>query len=416
MKLFHFPIPRSAVALPLAALLVACDPGYSTDLLYRPTGTSPRTCAVCKPNYLYADRDVVIPQQVDINGHSYIVSSIADSAFADQPRLRSVTIPASVTVIASNAFAASQGIARYIVEPGNPYFSSDSDGCLFQDGRRILVNYPAGRTNELFDLPEGVQEVSTHAFCYSVHLRRVSLPASLKEIGQHAFYHSGVQSILVSEHNPYLIDSSGVVLSGDGKRFIQYPLGRTGDYRIPEGVERIDDRSFAHADDLGIISIPRSVEQIGPFAFYCSLVRGFDVAPGNATYSSRNGLLLSADGTRLLAVPPGRVGVLSVPEGVTDICQCAATNCLQLTEVELPTGLLRVGPGAFAYCSSLERVALPPSVRLIESGAFAGCARLDKVDVVGSNLPPTGLDNGPLEQAAVARGLTLQPCAPGYKQ
>lgn len=401
-------------ALGVALVTDGCAGGHSTDLHYQRTGSNPYTCAVVRSGEQYEDLDVVIPAEVTIDGCTYAVNAIADSAFADQHRLRSVSIPSTVVTIAANAFVASPAICNYLVDADNPKYSSSTQGCLMQDGGAVLVNYPAGRPEQSFDLPEGVAEVREHAFCYAASLRQVSLPASLKDIGQHAFYHSGVENILIDDSNPYLIDIDGAVVSADGKRFIQFPLGRSGDYQVPDGVVRVDDRSFAHAAHVGRITIPRSVEQIGSFAFYCSLVRGIDVEDHNEHYCSTDGLLLSKDGTRLLTVPPGHQGLLSVPQGVTDICQCAATNCPELQAVALPKGLLRIGPGAFAYCHALHRLSMPNSLRSIESGAFAGCLELDTVEIATGVLPPTGLDNEPLERAALANGVAIQPCAPGY--
>ena len=59
-----------------------------------------------------------------------------------------------------------------------------------------------------------------------------------------------------------------------------------------------------------------------------------EVSSGNAKYSSENGLLLSKDGTTLIA---GVNGNVTIPDSVTKIADYAFSGCTNLTSVTIPT-------------------------------------------------------------------------------
>lgn len=63
---------------------------------------------------------------------------------------------------------------------------------------------------------------------------------------------------------------------------------------------------------------------------------------------------------------------------------CAYTQCENLSEVELPEGLEKVGKLAFFYCISLRRVAIPLKDGMLGVGVFKNCKELPRVDLVGT--------------------------------
>ena len=56
-------------------------------------------------------------------------------------------------------------------------------------------------------------------------------------------------------------------------------------------------------------------------------------------------------------------------------------GCEDLSEVNLPYGLKRIGTGAFAYCSSLKDVVIPNSVDTMETSVFSICTSLSSVTI-----------------------------------
>jgi hypothetical protein len=56
--------------------------------------------------------EIDIPDSITIEGRMFRVTAIGESAFANRPGLRSVSIPPSVTLIAPNAFERSENVAQ----------------------------------------------------------------------------------------------------------------------------------------------------------------------------------------------------------------------------------------------------------------------------------------------------------------
>lgn len=95
----------------------------------------------------------------------------------------------------------------------------------------------------------------------------------------------------------------------------------------------------------------------------CAALEAIEADPGSAAFRSVDGVLFSADGTRLVAYPPGRAGRFEIPEGVVEIPAHAFVNCAGLAGVAVPASV-RTGPAA-TRCRrrrrATRRVPPPPS-------------------------------------------------------
>ncbi|MDO5150967.1 MAG: leucine-rich repeat protein [Oscillospiraceae bacterium] len=78
------------------------------------------------------------------------------------------------------------GLKKFEVSEGNDELASE-DGVLFDKDKKTLLKYPAGKADEEFTVPEGVETIAPHAFDGCKNLKKVELPESVKEIGKGAF-------------------------------------------------------------------------------------------------------------------------------------------------------------------------------------------------------------------------------------
>ena len=78
------------------------------------------------------------------------------------------------------------GLKKFEVSEGNDELASE-DGVLFDKDMKKLLKYPAGKEDEEFTVPEGVETIAPHAFDGCKNLKKVELPESVKEIGKGAF-------------------------------------------------------------------------------------------------------------------------------------------------------------------------------------------------------------------------------------
>lgn len=80
--------------------------------------------------------------------------------------------------------------------------------------------------------------------------------------------------------------------------------------------------------------------------------------------------------THFAYLPIEYKGKYSIPKGVTTISDGAFFGCEELTRVDIPSTVTEIGAGAFKMCSNLDSVILPPSVTIIKPNTFDGCKKL----------------------------------------
>ncbi len=120
---------------------------------------------------------VTIPDSVvDINNY----------AFAGCSNLTSIEISAGVTSIDYNAFYNCPSLTSITVDSANETFSS-VDGVLFNKEKTSLEQYPSGKTNSIYVIPDGVIYIDDEAFKGCTSLTSVTIPDSIKIIGDSAF-------------------------------------------------------------------------------------------------------------------------------------------------------------------------------------------------------------------------------------
>ncbi len=134
---------------------------------------------------------------------------------------------------------------------------------------------------------------------------------------------AGIESLLPSVDCPLLeaIDVSpanqnygsidGVLFNSAGTEILWFPLGKTGDYRLPE-----------------------TVTAIGENAFYGTSITGLEI-PASVTEISRGAFA----GTSLETI--------TLPDNLTNISEAMFQNCASLTTVKLGSGTAYIGNYAF---------------------------------------------------------------------
>ena len=150
---------------------------------------------------------------------------------------------------------------------------------------------------EEINLPENLIEIGSWAFSGCSSLKTISIPNSVTDIEYGAFQNcsslvsiyipesvtefdevgfifsdaSSLQSINISENNPYFKSIDGVVYSKDGRNLICYPEGKSDlKFNIPINVTKISSGAFHNNNSLTSIYIPENVLDIEYYAVaYC---------------------------------------------------------------------------------------------------------------------------------------------------
>ncbi len=161
------------------------------------------------------------------------VTDIGYFAFEFCAALESVTIPDSVTAIGDLAFNCCSNLTSIDVADGNIEYL-DIDGVLFNKDKTTLIQYPVGRTNASYTIPDSVTRIGNGSFEAHAALTRITIGASVTVIGYYAFnscdaletvYYGGGEGrwdhILINEGNDSLLNAKvvfGVIgdVNGDG--------------------------------------------------------------------------------------------------------------------------------------------------------------------------------------------------------
>jgi hypothetical protein len=109
---------------------------------------------------------------------------IGEYAFSSCMNLRNIIIPKNVTSIGLEAFY-QNGLENFSVSIDNNTYKS-IDGVLFNKEGTNLICYPINNIRNSYEIPKGVETISTGAFFLST-LNDITIPDSIKTIESSAF-------------------------------------------------------------------------------------------------------------------------------------------------------------------------------------------------------------------------------------
>jgi hypothetical protein len=158
-------------------------------------------------------------------------TSITDVEFSYCSSLTSIIIPNSVTNIAWAAFYACSSLTNVIIGTNTTSIGDTAfDGCFGLTGVTI---------------PNSVTNIGSEAFLYCTNLTSVTIPDGVINIGSEAFaYGFSLTAITVDALNPIYGSVDGVLFNKNQTTLIQYPLGKTGNYTVPNSVTSIETNAF----------------------------------------------------------------------------------------------------------------------------------------------------------------------------
>ncbi len=286
-----------------------------------------------------AFEEVIIPEGVEEIGRSAFANDeilitvdlpstlriVGEMAFQGCHRLVLTRLPEGVEEIRSCAFAATPAITSFrfpeklhVLGEG-AFKSSGLTHISFPDWMTVLPKEILMLCSHLtsVDLPQGLTQVGASAFEYCSALPSISLPSGVRVLGETAFYHCvALESIT-----------------------------------LPEGLEEIGRSCFSQCASLRSVYIPASVRVVGEEAFGdCCNLEEILVDPRNPNFMSRDGMLLSGDGTTLLCLPAGRTGTVTIPQGVRRVARGSMEGCERVKELHFPPGIEEYNPGYTNPC------------------------------------------------------------------
>lgn len=391
-------------------------------------------------------KDIFIPQMLD----GYTVTEIADFAFGevywdtlgapsdkrDDSRLASglvipntvlnigdavfwgvnfetkvINIPSGVQYIGSGAFSNISGIEQFVVDSGNPIYST-IDGVLYDKKEKALVAYPPEKIGKpgtkvgpTFVVPTGIKSIGDYAFFNvdfgldktTYEARRISLPDTLESIGEYSFAYTYIPTHSVKRngagargYKQYLILPESVSQIGMGAFYCPTETWDGIDLSATK-LREIPSAAFSYCRIFNSIKLPDTLETVGMFAFY-----------NLNNYGGTMGLPASVTTIDDCAFNSSNISHIAIPiNSKLRIIGEGAFYGADLTgTVTIPSGVEEIGDSVFDKCDNITDIKLPASVKHIgEDFCVRNKVYLDVED--GSYAALWAAENGYMVQSAV---------------
>lgn len=367
------------------------------DLKYTTTGASTVEVSGPATNEVTA---IDVPATVDYEGTTYNVTAIGVQAFK-WSKVVTAVIPSSVEVIKKEAFN-----------------GADLASITLNEGLKVIGNYSLACKNlTTIDVPSTVTCIEDNVFFAATNLTKVTLREGLKTIGRSSFYKVPITKLDIPASVDTIYKSAflycdkleevtlheGLKYMGDGAfngcKVLQGMV-------LPSTLTYIGMECFLDNAQMSNIYIGAGVQTLGEGFMAKTGISQINLDPANPYFKLVDGVLYSADGIFLHAVPmkgmtemtvaDGTMGIfggafwgsqvanVTLPESIRAIddyafCQSA------LASINLPEGMTYIGEQAFA-ATNLTEVVLPENAPYIQDGQFAGCTKLRNVTFPSSIL------------------------------
>ena len=262
-----------------------------------------------------------------------------------------------------------------IVKGGDSYYNYYDKGYYTSDDVIGAHAFSGCRSLTSLTLPSGVTSIGESAFTGCSGLTSLTLPSCITTIDDCTFYGcSGLTSLTL----PSSVTSIG------GSAF--YGCSGLTSLTLPTCVTSIGDYAFSGCRSLTSLTLPSSVtSSIGRWVFdgcynlkecnyfidsdletYLAHTHDWGYIPVDEIKYYHNGQELTK---------------LEIPSGVDKIGSYSFYKGVNLTSLTLPSSVTTIGYSAFRGCSGLTSLTLPSSVTSIGDSAFEGCSGLTSIYV-----------------------------------
>ena len=192
-----------------------------------------------------------------------------------------------------------------------------------------------------------VTRMADNAFVNCKQLTSIVLPQTLRNLGRNAFLDcTNLTSCIIPDSTISEIPFEAFLGAG------------LIEFRVPEGVTYIEQRSFERLPNLQRVQLANSVKSVSPWAFYI-----LD-ALQDPIYND----------SLFVMMPMNYQGAYTIPTGIQAICDYAFYACGSITKLTIPEGVKYIGHLALNFTTNavIKSLSFPASLEHIEFGAISG--------------------------------------------
>lgn len=288
--------------------------------------------------------DIVIPSTVQYNGKTYEVRGIAAYCFCYDRQVTSVTIPNTVTEIGINAFLDCQGLKELTIPSSVKTVGEAAFGaCTLQ---------PLNIEGKWSEYAKALSKLNTSSYICAPTTEQSKIRSAFKGTVANPGYNPTPEIDGIS----YQLNESSLYATVIAKRSGKY----SGDISIPDyitsggkkyKVNEIAAYAFNKCDGLTSVTMSDMVYKLGNYAF--------------------------ANSWNLKKV--------HLSKGISEIPMYAFSDCQYLEEIDLPANLTSIGREAFYRCMQLKSLSFGPYFKTFDIGAFRNCSRLTDITIDPDN-------------------------------
>ena len=232
------------------------------------------------------------------------------------------------------------------------YYTLDQEHLTAQVARQDKASIEGEYTIEeqvvYEDVTYQVTDLADLAFYECNKLTSIVLPSTLRKWGNSVFCNcSALTSCIIPDHTidtiPYCA-LFGTALT---------------EFRVPDGVVYIEQRSFESMKSLERVYLPNSVKEVSQWAFH-------EQSPDPLKEPIYNDRLF-------VRMPRNYSGKYSIPSGIEVICGDAFFNCTKITSLTIPEGVKRIEQYGLAFGSGkMTKINLPSTIEYIHDEGIIG--------------------------------------------